>query len=174
MSASRIRIRILVAGLGNIFLGDDGVGVEVVRGLARREFPEGVRIVDFGIRGIDLTYALLEGYDRIILVDAMRRGGPPGTVTASMPCETRVRFRSSIVSRFISEPLRPVAFKPYSFLSRADQIIANRSPPTPVMLGSTTASTAAAVTAASTAFPPRSSTARPAAVASGWLVAIAA
>jgi len=72
--------KILVAGIGNIFLGDDGFGVEVVRQLALRTFPESVRIRDFGIRGYDLAYALLEGYDLTILVDACPRGGKPGTV----------------------------------------------------------------------------------------------
>jgi len=77
--------RILVAGIGNIFLGDDAFGVEVVRGLATRALPDGVRVVDFGIRGIDLAYALLEGYDRVILVDAMARGNAPGTLTVMEP-----------------------------------------------------------------------------------------
>jgi len=72
--------RILVAGIGNIFLGDDGFGVEVVRHLAERPQPEGVRVVDFGIRGFDLAYALMDGFDLAILVDATPRGRPPGTV----------------------------------------------------------------------------------------------
>jgi hydrogenase maturation protease len=72
--------RILVAGIGNIFLGDDAFGVEVVRRLARRDLPEEVRIVDFGIRGLDLTYALLDSYEAVILVDAAPRGGLPGTL----------------------------------------------------------------------------------------------
>ena len=74
------RPRILVAGVGNIFLGDDAFGVEVVQGLARRPLPEGVRVVDFGIRGLDLTYALLDGYEAVILVDAAPRGETPGTL----------------------------------------------------------------------------------------------
>jgi hydrogenase maturation protease len=72
--------RILVAGVGNIFLGDDGFGVEVVRQLARRELPEGVEVVDFGIRGMDLVYALQDDYDVVIFVDATPRGEEPGTV----------------------------------------------------------------------------------------------
>jgi hydrogenase maturation protease len=72
--------RILVAGVGNIFLGDDGFGVEVVRRLAKRELPEGVEVVDFGIRGMDLAYALQEGYEVVIFVDAIPRGEKPGTV----------------------------------------------------------------------------------------------
>jgi hydrogenase maturation protease len=72
--------RILIAGIGNIFLGDDGFGCEVTARLARRQWPEGVRVADFGIRGLDLAYALLDGYDAAILIDAAPRGGDPGTV----------------------------------------------------------------------------------------------
>jgi hydrogenase maturation protease len=72
--------RILVAGIGNIFLGDDGFGVEVVRRLAERGLREGVRVVDFGIRGMDLAYALLDEYDAVIFVDTAQRGGNPGTL----------------------------------------------------------------------------------------------
>ena len=72
--------RVLVAGVGNIFLGDDAFGVEVVRRLAGRAQPEGVRVVDFGIRGLDLLYTLLDGCQSVILVDAVPRGGPPGTL----------------------------------------------------------------------------------------------
>ena len=72
--------RILVAGIGNIFLGDDGFGIEVVRRLARRELPEGVEVADFGIRGMDLAYALQEDYDVVVFVDATPRGERPGTV----------------------------------------------------------------------------------------------
>ena len=62
--------KILIAGIGNIFLGDDGFGVEVAGRLASRPFPAGVRVADFGIRGFDLAYALMEGYEFTILVDA--------------------------------------------------------------------------------------------------------
>jgi hydrogenase maturation protease len=71
---------ILVAGVGNVFLGDDGFGVEVVRRLAGRELPEGVEVVDFGIRGMDLAYALQGDYEVVIFVDATPRGEEPGTV----------------------------------------------------------------------------------------------
>jgi hydrogenase maturation protease len=77
--------RILVAGVGNIFLGDDAFGVEVAQRLIRRPLPEGVRVVDFGIRGLDLTYALLDGYEAVILVDAMPRGQTPGTLYVLQP-----------------------------------------------------------------------------------------
>jgi hydrogenase maturation protease len=72
--------RILIAGIGNIFLGDDGFGVEVVKRLAGRRLPEGVEVVDFGIRGMDLAYALHDEYDLVVFVDATPRGGEPGTV----------------------------------------------------------------------------------------------
>ena len=72
--------RILIACIGNIFLGDDGFGVEVARRMAGRSLPPGVTLKDFGIRGFDLTYALLEPYDLVILVDACPRGGDPGAV----------------------------------------------------------------------------------------------
>ena len=72
--------RVLVAGVGNVFLGDDAFGVEVVRELARRPQPAGVRVADFGIRGLDLTYALLDGYEAAVLVDATPLGGRPGTL----------------------------------------------------------------------------------------------
>ncbi len=77
--------RILVAGIGNIFFGDDAFGVEVAQRLSRRPLPCGVRVVDFGIRGIDLTYALLDGYETAILVDAVQRGGRPGTLYVIEP-----------------------------------------------------------------------------------------
>lgn len=76
---------ILIAGIGNIFLGDDGFGVEVVQRLARRPLPAGARVVDFGIRGYDLAYALVAGPDRTILVDACPRGEAPGTVFVLEP-----------------------------------------------------------------------------------------
>jgi hydrogenase maturation protease len=73
--------RTLVAGVGNIFQGDDAFGVEVVRHLAERPLPDGVEIADFGIRGVHLVYELLNGCDLFILVDAAQRGYEPGTVT---------------------------------------------------------------------------------------------
>ena len=75
----------LIAGIGNIFLGDDAFGCEVLKHLVHREWPENVRVADFGIRGFDLAYALLEGYDLTIFVDATPRGGAPGTVYVIEP-----------------------------------------------------------------------------------------
>jgi hydrogenase maturation protease len=72
--------RVLVAGVGNVFLGDDGFGVEVVRELAERGLPKGVEVADFGIRGMDLAYALQDDYDVVVFVDATPKGGEPGTV----------------------------------------------------------------------------------------------
>jgi hydrogenase maturation protease len=77
--------RILVAGVGNIFLGDDGFGVEVARRLGAQRFAPGVDIADFGIRGVHLAYQLLEGYDTLILIDAASRGEAPGTIFVLEP-----------------------------------------------------------------------------------------
>jgi hydrogenase maturation protease len=73
--------RTLVAGVGNIFLGDDGFGVEVARRLAGVPLPEHVRVADYGISGMHLAYDVADGYELAILVDAAPRGGEPGTVT---------------------------------------------------------------------------------------------
>ena len=73
-------MRILIAGIGNIFHGDDAFGVEVASRLAMRQMADEVRVVDFGIRGFDLAYALLDGYDVTILVDATSRDGAPGSL----------------------------------------------------------------------------------------------
>ncbi|MCS0604862.1 hydrogenase maturation protease [Streptomyces sp. LP11] len=73
--------RLLVAGVGNIFLGDDAFGPEVIRALAERPLPPGVRVRDYGIRGMDLAYDLLAGCATAVLVDAAERGHAPGTLT---------------------------------------------------------------------------------------------
>lgn len=72
---------VLVAGVGNVFLGDDGFGVEVAHRLARTELPDGARVEDFGIRGLHLAYELVEPHDMVIIADAVQRGDPPGTVS---------------------------------------------------------------------------------------------
>ncbi len=77
--------RILVAGIGNIFWGDDAFGVEVAQRLTQRDWPAGVVVVDFGIRGLDFAYALLENYDAVILIDATQRGGEPGSLYVIEP-----------------------------------------------------------------------------------------
>jgi hydrogenase maturation protease len=76
---------ILVAGLGNIFKGDDGFGVAVAQRMSHRLLPAGVTVKDFGIRSLDLTYALLDGYAATVLVDTAQRGEPPGTVYIIQP-----------------------------------------------------------------------------------------
>jgi hydrogenase maturation protease len=87
-------MRVLVAGIGNIFLGDDGFGVEVARRLFGERLPDGVDVLDVGIRGLDLAFRLLEGYDLFVAVDAVTRGGPPGTLYVIEP-------------ELLAEPARP-------------------------------------------------------------------
>ena len=77
--------RTLVAGIGNIFFGDDGFGVEVAKRLATCELPEDVTVADYGISGMHLAHDLCNGYDRAILIDATPRGGTPGTVYVLEP-----------------------------------------------------------------------------------------
>ena len=79
------RKRVLVAGIGNVFLGDDGFGVEAATRLASRKLPAGADVVDFGIRGMDLAYALQEGYEAAIFIDATPRGDAPGTLYVIEP-----------------------------------------------------------------------------------------
>ena len=73
--------KMLVAGVGNIFLGDDGFGVEVARRLATAGLPSWVQVADYGISGMHLAYDLANGYDSAILVDTAQCGGEPGTLT---------------------------------------------------------------------------------------------
>jgi hydrogenase maturation protease len=77
--------RVLVAGIGNVFLGDDGFGVALADRVARRELPAGVEVVEYGIRGMDLAYALHDGWDAVVLLDATPRGGAPGTLYVIEP-----------------------------------------------------------------------------------------
>lgn len=78
-------MRVLVAGIGNIFFADDGFGCAVAQALAREPQAPDAKIEDFGIRGLHLAYELLAGYDRAILVDAAPRGGVPGTLYVIEP-----------------------------------------------------------------------------------------
>jgi hydrogenase maturation protease len=80
-----VTAKVLIAGIGNIFLGDDGFGVEVAARLGGHPMPDGVRIVDFGIRGVHLAYELLDGYDALVLIDAVPMGEPPGTLAVIEP-----------------------------------------------------------------------------------------
>jgi hydrogenase maturation protease len=72
--------RILVAGIGNVFLGDDGFGVALADRIARRALPNGVDVVDFGLRGMDLAFAMQDGYEAVVMLDATPRGQAPGTL----------------------------------------------------------------------------------------------
>ena len=72
--------RILIAGVGNAWLQDDGFGGEVVKRLDGRELPEGTAVFDFGTGGLDLAYEVMRGYDALVLVDVSRQGGDPGTL----------------------------------------------------------------------------------------------
>jgi hydrogenase maturation protease len=76
---------VLLAGIGNIFLSDDGFGVEVADGLSRRALPSGVVVTDFGIRGVHLAYELLDGYQGLVLIDAVPMGEEPGTLVVIEP-----------------------------------------------------------------------------------------
>jgi hydrogenase maturation protease len=78
-------MKVLIACVGNIFLGDDGFGVEVARSLSKRQLPEGVSVKDYGIRGFDLAYALLGPWDLVIMVDALSRGEAAGTLYVIEP-----------------------------------------------------------------------------------------
>jgi hydrogenase maturation protease len=78
-------MKVLVAGVGNIFLSDDGFGPEVARRLAQEPLPDGVLVQDFGIRGVHLAYELMGGYDLALLVDTAQRGGQPGTLYVIEP-----------------------------------------------------------------------------------------
>jgi hydrogenase maturation protease len=79
--------QILVAGIGNAWLSDDGFGGEVVRRLEGRELPPGVTVTDFGTGGLDLAYEVMRGYDGLVLVDVSRQGGEPGTLYVMEPDE---------------------------------------------------------------------------------------
>jgi hydrogenase maturation protease len=77
--------RVLVAGIGNVFMADDAFGVEVAKLLGERNLPAGVDVIDFGIRGMDLVFALGEGYDIAVFVDAVPRGEDPGSLFVIEP-----------------------------------------------------------------------------------------
>ena len=111
--------RILIACIGNIFLGDDGFGVEVAQRLLSsktKQYPEGVQVVDFGIREIDLAYALLDDYDTLVLVDAVSRGGPPGTLyliepdLAGIVPEKGVEAGRAAMEAHSMDPVKVLAF----------------------------------------------------------------
>jgi len=81
---------ILVAGIGNAWLSDDGFGGEVAKRLEARELPPGVAVFDFGTGGLDLAYEVMRGYDALVLVDVSRQGGEPGTLYVMEPAEEEI------------------------------------------------------------------------------------
>jgi hydrogenase maturation protease len=97
---------ILVAGIGNIFLGDDGFGSEVARRISERATIPNARVIDFGIRGVDLLYALVDSYEATIIIDALLRGGEPGTLYVIEPDITDFREDSSAVEPHAMDPMR--------------------------------------------------------------------
>ena len=99
---------ILVAGIGNIFLGDDAFGVEVARALAMRTLPAGVSVMDFGVRGFDLAYALLDPWNSVILVDALSRGEPPGTLYLVEPNLAGVGISASAAMELNTHGMDPM------------------------------------------------------------------
>jgi hydrogenase maturation protease len=99
--------QILVAGIGNIFLGDDAFGVEVARQLLQHPLPEGVCVVDFGIRSWDLAYAIMDRHDTIILVDATARGQDPGTVYLIEPDLNEIKnLEAEVVNAHSLSPVK--------------------------------------------------------------------
>jgi hydrogenase maturation protease len=80
MTGERPTRQILVAGIGNAWMKDDGFGSKVVELLSRRSLPEGVSVIDFGTGGLDLAYEVMRGYHGLVLVDVSRQGEPPGTL----------------------------------------------------------------------------------------------
>jgi hydrogenase maturation protease len=82
-----LRKQILVAGIGNAWLRDDGFGGEVARRLEARALPAGVTVIDFGTGGLDLAYEVMRGYDALVLIDVSRQGGEPGTLYVMEPAE---------------------------------------------------------------------------------------
>ena len=98
--------KILVACIGNIFLGDDAFGVEVAKRLAESPLPEGVTVIDFGIRSYDLAYALMQDWELVILVDALPGGGAPGTLYAFEP---ELPADGDIPASFDAHTMNPVS-----------------------------------------------------------------
>src|SRR5215510_9269236 len=104
--------KILIAGIGNIFLGDDGFGCVVAERLARRPLPDGARVIDFGIRGFDLAYALMNGYDATILIDAVPRGGAPSALYLIEPVLNELNepdTQTMMVESHTMDPMRALS-----------------------------------------------------------------
>ena len=99
-------MKVLIACVGNIFLGDDGFGVEVARSLSKRQLPEGVSVKDYGIRGFDLAYALLDPWDLVIIVDALSRGEAAGTLYVIEPELNRPASADTAINPHGMDPVR--------------------------------------------------------------------
>jgi hydrogenase maturation protease len=102
------RERVLIACIGNIFLGDDAFGCEVAKLLMERELPRDVKIVDFGIRSFDLAYALMDGYQATVFVDAAPRGGEPGTIYLIKPDRAEIDALDGQQISFDAHGMNPV------------------------------------------------------------------
>ena len=102
------REKVLVACIGNIFLGDDAFGCEVAKLLTQKRLPPEVKVVDFGIRSFDLAYALMDGYETTIFVDAAPRGGDPGTVYLIEPDRSQIDAIDSQQATFEAHGMDPV------------------------------------------------------------------
>jgi hydrogenase maturation protease len=97
---------ILVAGIGNVFLGDDAFGSEVARRISERATIPNARVIDFGIRGVDLLYALVDGYEGTIIIDALSQGDEPGTLYVIEPDVTDFNEDPAAVEPHAMDPLR--------------------------------------------------------------------
>jgi len=100
-------MKILLAGIGNLFFGDDGFGPAVAERLVDQAWPPGVEVVDFGIRGMDLAFALTSGFDAAILIDAVSRGERPGTLYVIEPDASGV---APEIQTHAMDPARVLAF----------------------------------------------------------------
>lgn len=128
--------RLMVAGAGNVFLGDDGFGVAVAHELAGRSLPEGVEVVDAGIRGVHLAYDLLDGCDLLILVDTVGRGEEPGTLYVIEP---RAEGRAAAVREGASPLVDAHGMTPEAVLSLLETL--GGPVPTVLVVGCEPAST---------------------------------
>lgn len=100
-------MKTLVAGFGNLLLSDDGFGVEVVRRFVARGVPASVEAVEVGIGGFDFVLKLMDGFERVVIVDLVRRGGAPGTVSSFTPCAADTELRpGERIDPHVTEPSR--------------------------------------------------------------------
>lgn len=136
MSAPTPFRRVLVACVGNVFLGDDGFGVAVAERLRGRRYPAGVEVEDFGIRGLDLAYTLLDGYDTVVLVDATPRGGPPGTLYLIEPeAPVSAGDSSAAPEAHSMDPVKVLAFARALGAPPARVLLVGCEPSRPILSG---------------------------------------